>query len=227
MLPILAERQHDVPALRAACDRLLALSSRALLPICAAMALALPALVRAVLGADWAEAGIAAEPLIGLMVLATLMFPSGVAMVARGTTGPALAGNCCMLGLTVLGALLLKPATPLAAAVVWAVAQLAVTPYLLIKAGSSVGSGPLRPLRAGMPVAGTAIGAALAVVLIVRLCGEPGSPLWSGMLRLCLLAALLAPVAGYDSAYGFRVPRSWMRIGVPGRPNVSRNPFTR
>jgi PST family polysaccharide transporter len=229
MLPVLSERQHDSGAMLAACDRLLALSSIALLPLCAAMALTLPRLVHAVLGPGWAEAGIAAGPLVGLMALATLMFPSGVALVARGETGPVLAGNCCMLGLTLLGALVLQPATPLAAVLVWSAAQIAVTPYLLRMAGHAIRATPLRPLRTGVPVLGASIGAALGVLLLLHATGEPASPLWSALLRVALLGALLgaAAAAGYDPAYGFCVPRNWMRIGVPGRPNVSRNPFAR
>ena len=232
MLPILAERQHDPAALRESCDRLLALSSRAMLPVCGAMALTLPALIGWLLGPAWAPSAQAVQPLIGLMVVLSLMFPSGVAVIARGEVRPALLANVATLAATLGAAMLFAPATPLAAALLWVAAQIAVVPYALRIGGRALETGPLRPLRAGVPVLAWTSGAALAVLAAAWLIGEPGSPMGCIILRLALFSAALLPVLaagvpGYESANGLRVPRIWMRIGVPGSSNVSRNPFTR
>jgi PST family polysaccharide transporter len=166
MLPVLAERQHNVAALRAAVDRLLRRTSAAMLPLCGAMALCLPTLVHHLLGPAWSASGAAAEPLIALMAVLMLMFPSGVAVVARGQTGRALAGSVACLLLTLAGVAWLRPSSAVQAVLVWCGAQALVMPYSLWVNGGAVGTGPLRPLRAGLAMAVvTAVGLAVAAAL--------------------------------------------------------------
>ncbi len=150
MLPILSEQQHDRAALLATVDRLLRLSSRLLLPLCAILAVSLVPIVSAVLGPGWAAAGHAALPLVGLMALLGLMFPSGVALVAAGRARQALYAN--LAGLLATGALVLiaRPADPWHAMLVWCGGQMFVSPYAMWMNGRVLGVGPFRPLRAGL-----------------------------------------------------------------------------
>lgn len=150
MLPILAEKQHDRAALLASVDRLLRLSSRLMLPLCAVLAIGLVPTVSLILGPKWAAAGHAALPLVGLMALLTLMFPAGVALVAAGGARQALYANLAGLAATVGLVPVLRPADPWHAVLVWCLAQLFVSPYALWANGRALGVGPLRPLRAGL-----------------------------------------------------------------------------
>jgi len=52
------------------------------MPLCGGMAITLVPVTTLILGPTWQAAGAAAEPLIGLMALLALMFPSGAALVA-------------------------------------------------------------------------------------------------------------------------------------------------
>ncbi len=176
MLPILAEQQHEPAALRATVDRLLGWSSLAMLPLCGALALALPLLVPLVLGPAWLPSGLAAEPLALLMALLSLMFPSGVALVARGRTTPALIGNAAITTATALGALLVTPATPLRATLLWVAMQALVLPYLLWVNGRALDTGPFRPLRAGLPMLLMTLTAAAIGLLVPMGIGIPIAP---------------------------------------------------
>lgn len=186
MLPALAERQGDPAALSDAVDRLTRQSNRLLLPLCGVMALVLPLLAVRLLGPAWAGTGRAAEPLVGLMALLCLMFPSGVATVARGQADRALLGNLACLAYVMAGVVWLRPANAFQAVLVWCGAHLLWMPYALWINGRALNTGPLRPLRAGVAVAvvaGLAFAAALAVP-------DDGSPL-----RLtCRLAVFAAVV---------------------------------
>lgn len=163
-LPVLSERQGDVPALRAACDRLVRLISVVMLPLCGAMALAVRPLTSLMLRDAWTPAGLAAEPLIGLMAMLSLMFPAGVAVVARGQTARALAGNVMCTTATLAGVVLLRPADAPHAVLAWLAAQAAVAPYTLWVNGRALGTGPLRPLGPGLPmIAVTAVGVLAAL----------------------------------------------------------------
>ena len=150
MLPILSEQQHDRAALLATVDRLLRLSSRLLLPLCAVLAVSLVPVVSVVLGPSWATVGHAALPLVGLMALLGLMFPSGVALVAAGGARQALYANLAGLISTSALVLIVRPADPWHAVLVWCGGQLFVSPYALWMNGRVLGVGPLRPLRAGL-----------------------------------------------------------------------------
>ncbi|MGA3400426.1 MAG: oligosaccharide flippase family protein [Acetobacteraceae bacterium] len=190
MLPVLAERQHDAPALRAAADRLLARSSTAMLPLCGVMALCLPPVVGRLLGPAWAPSGLAAEPLIALMAVLMLMFPAGVAVVARGQTGRALAGNVACLLATLAGVAWLRPGSAMQAVLVWCGAQMLVVPYSLWVNGRAVGTGLLRPLRAGLAMAGVTVAGLAAAVAMPADIGPPdGSVLRLG-LRLTVFGAI-------------------------------------
>ena len=150
MLPILSEQQHDRAALLATVDRLLRLSSRLLLPLCAVLAVSLGPVVSVVLGPGWAAAGHAALPLVGLMALLGLMFPSGVALVAAGGARQALYANLAGLVATAALVLIARPADPWHAVLVWCGGQMFVSPYALWMNGRVLGVGPFRPLRAGL-----------------------------------------------------------------------------
>jgi len=150
MLPILSEQQHDRTALLATVDRLLRLSSRLLLPLCAVLAVSLVPVVSVILGPGWAAAGHAALPLVGLMALLGLMFPSGVALVAAGGARQALYANLAGLVATSALVLIARPADPWHAVLVWCGGQTFVSPYALWMNGRVLGVGPLRPLRAGL-----------------------------------------------------------------------------
>ncbi|HUN39667.1 MAG TPA: oligosaccharide flippase family protein [Acetobacteraceae bacterium] len=165
MLPVLAGLQHDEAALRAAVDRLVRQSTAATLPLCGGMALCLPPLVRHVLGPSWTAASQATEPLIALMAVLFMMFPAGVAVVARGQTARALAGHVACLVLTLAGVTLLRPETASQAVLVWCGAQALAAPYLLWVNGRAIGTGPLRPLRGGIAIAVVTLVAMGAAVL--------------------------------------------------------------
>jgi len=170
MLPTLAEHQHDRAALLAAVDRLLARSSLVAIPLCAAMALALPWGVPLLMGRVWAEAGVAAEPLVALTALMALMFPSGVALVAAGQARFTLYANIAGLLATAAGVLLIRPDDPWPAVLVWCGAQIFVTPYALWVNARALGVGPGRPLRAGLRM----LGLGLAGVMAIAWAAHPG-----------------------------------------------------
>jgi O-antigen/teichoic acid export membrane protein len=190
MLPVLSERQRDPAAMRAAVDRLLARSGMVMLPLCGAMALCLPLVVHRLLGPAWSTAALAAEPLIALMAMFMLMFPAGVAVIARGQAVRALAGSVACLLATLAGVVWLRPGNAMQAVLVWCGAQILVTPYSLWVNGRAVGSGPLRPLRAGTAMAAaTAVGLAAAVAMPAW-AGAPDGPLQQVALQLVLFGAI-------------------------------------
>lgn len=191
MLPVLAERQHDIPGLRAAADRLLRRTSTAMLPLCGAMALCLPTVVHDLLGPAWNASGAAAEPLIALMAGLMLMVPAGVAVVARGQAGRALGGSVACLLLTLGGVAWLRPANAMQAVLVWCGAQALVAPYWLWVNGCAVGTGPLRPLRAGLAMAGvTTVGLAVAAALS-WVVGEKAGPVEPVVVRVVAFGAVV------------------------------------
>ncbi|HEY1931901.1 MAG TPA: oligosaccharide flippase family protein [Acetobacteraceae bacterium] len=165
-LPVLSEHQADIPALRAACDRMLRWISLAMLPLCGLMALAVGPFTARVLGRAWMSAGAAAEPLIALMAVLCVMFPAGVAVVARGQIGRAVGGNLACAVTTLAGVAILRPGNATQAALVWVAAQLVVLPYSLWINGRALGTGMLRPLRAALPML-CATGVALAGAITV------------------------------------------------------------
>jgi PST family polysaccharide transporter len=193
MLPVLSECQHDPATLRARVDWLLRRSSLLTMPTCAAMAVLLPATVAVLLGPRWAAAGGAAEPLVGLMALLALMFPSGVALVAVGRARQALYGNLAGLAATAAGVVLLRPADPWQAVLVWCGSQVFVSPLALWLNARVLDVNPLRPLRDGMPMLVVSL-AALAVTLWLTATtgSQPGTiadfALRCGTLAMCATA---------------------------------------
>ena len=204
MLPVLAERQHDPAALRAAVDRLLARSGTVMLPLCGAMALCLPFVVRRLLGPAWSASGVAAEPLIALMAVLVLMFPAGVAVVARGQTGRALAGNVACLVATLAGVAWLRPASPVQAVLVWCGAQMLVAPYSLWVNGRAVGTGPLRPLRAGVAMLAVTVAGLAAAAAMPGLPSAPDGSVFLLGLRLVLFGAVALAVVAVPGWTGSR-----------------------
>jgi O-antigen/teichoic acid export membrane protein len=205
MLPVLAERQHDEAALRAAVDRLVTRSSTVMLPLCGAMALCLPPAVHRLLGPVWSASGLAAEPLIALMAVLMLMFPAGVAVVARGQTGRALAGPVAYMLATLAGVAWLRPGSAMQAVLVWCGAQMLVAPYLLWLNGRAVGTGPLRPLRAGLAMAGMTVAGLAAAATMPWVAPEAAGPVVLALLRLAVFGA----VVGAGLSMRFRVKSGW------------------
>ncbi len=150
MLPALAEHSRDPVAMLARVDLFLRRSAAATMPLCAALAMALPSVVAALFGPVWQPAGIAALPLVGLMALLALMFPSGVALVAAGQAHFTLYANLAGLTATVLFALIARPTDAWGAVMVWCSAQVFVTPYALWTNGRALRVGPLRPLTGAL-----------------------------------------------------------------------------
>jgi O-antigen/teichoic acid export membrane protein len=179
LLPILSEHQHDRAELSRQVDRLLRLSSAVTMPLCGAMALTLVPLTTLILGPTWQQAGMATEPLIGLTVLLALMFPSGSALVAVGQARFTLYANLIGLVATVAFVMLLRPTTPWQAVLIWCGAQAFVSPYSLWVNGRALGVGPLRPMRAGVPMLLiSAVGVGVAMTM------DGGGPLESLVRRL-------------------------------------------
>ena len=188
LLPILSEDQHDRDALLRQVDRLLLLSGTVTLPLCGGLALALVPLTTLLLGPEWHEAGAAAEPLVALTALLSLMFPSGTALIAVGQARFAMFANLAGLAATVGFVLAVRPATPWAAVLVWCGAQLFVSPYSLWVNARALGTGPMRPLRSGVPMALiAAAGVAVAMML-----DAGGGPFGSLIRRLVLFGVVVA-----------------------------------
>jgi O-antigen/teichoic acid export membrane protein len=195
MLPSFAARQHHQDQFCGALNRCLGLTGLVMFPLWGAMALIAGPLVALLLGPEWAASATAALPLIGLACWMSLSFPGGVAAVARGATGYTLVANLAVTALTLGGAVLLRPATPQAAALLWVAAQIAVAPYAVVMSARALRLRPLRPMRAGMRVLGVAAVATAAAFLTASLPGAPGAPLAQIVLRLAVLGAVFLPGA--------------------------------
>ncbi len=166
LLPILSDHQHDDAALLRQVDKLLRFSSIGMMPLCGGLAVVLVPLTTLLLGPAWHAAGVAAEPLALLTVLLALMFPSGVALIAVGQARYSLYANLTGLLATTAFVLLLRPATPWMAVLVWCGAQVFISPYSMWVNARALGVGILRPLRAGVPmlvVSAIAVGATMMV----------------------------------------------------------------
>jgi len=195
MLPLLSERQNDLPALRASVDRCLTWSSLLAFPLCAAMAVAMQPLVETLLGPTWQPSGEAALPLIALTGWLFLAFPAGVAVIARGEPRYALIANVAGTVATVCGVLLIRPANPLHAVLVWLGAQMFVTPYALWAYAHVLRTTPLRLLRAGAPLFAVSLAATVTAFVVPQVIGEPVSSAWLLVARLAIVAAVGIPLA--------------------------------
>lgn len=148
-LPDLSRFQHDKAAMLARVDRLLRGACLLVLPLCAALALGLGPAVALLLGPNWAEAGVAAIPLTGLMAVLTLTFPAGVALIAFGQARFTLYGNLAALVVCLGAVVLLRPDTAWDAVMIWCAGQLAVVPYALAVNARALGVGWWRPVSGG------------------------------------------------------------------------------
>jgi O-antigen/teichoic acid export membrane protein len=193
MLPLLSERQDDLPGLRTALDRCLAWSSLLAFPLCGLMALSVQPFVQILLGPVWQPSGAAALPLIALTAWLFLAFPAGVAVIARGAPRYALIGNIAALTATVLGVMLIRPASPFQAMLVWLGAQLFISPYLLHANAHVLRTRPVRPLRAGGPMLGAMLLASTAAFVLPHAMTEPQSPVSLVALRLLIAVAVGVP----------------------------------
>jgi len=192
MLPDMAQFQGDPVSLRAGVDRWLAGSALVLFPLCGAMLLSVEPLTRLLLGPAWAASGRAALPLIGLAAYLFLVFPAGVAVVARGAPHVALRGNLATALLLAIGVVVLRPASATQAVAIWVAAQALAAPFVLLMGASVLGSGAWRLIRAGLP---TLIAAGIAAVAAFSVSGLPGmkpSPLSMIAGRLLVSAAVYA-----------------------------------
>jgi O-antigen/teichoic acid export membrane protein len=186
LLPILSDYQHDDGALLRQVDKLLRFSSIGMMPLCGGLAVVLVPLTTLLLGPAWHAAGVAAEPLVAVTVLLALMFPSGVALIAVGQARYSLYANLAGLLATTTFVLLLRPATPWMAVLVWCGAQVFVSPYSLWVNARALGVGLLRPLYAGVPmlvVSAIAVGAAMMV--------DAGEPLQAFIQRVAVFATVV------------------------------------
>jgi O-antigen/teichoic acid export membrane protein len=194
MLPMLSERQNNLPGLRAGVDRCLGWSSLAAFPLCGVMALSIQPLVQMLLGPIWRPSGDAALPLIGLSAWLFLAFPAGVAVIARGEPRYTLIANVAGTIGTALGVMLIRPASPMHAVLVWLGAQLLVSPYLLYANARVLRTRPLRMLRAGLPVLAATLLASVAAFMLLHALGEPASPVSLIALRLLIAIVVGAPI---------------------------------
>ena len=124
-------------------------SACVIFPLCVVLAVMLTQVVAVIMGPKWAQAGQAAVPLVGLMALATLMFPSGVALVAVGQARFTLYGNVASMLLGCIGVMVLRPTDPGHAVMIWCASQLAVCPYAMWVNARALGVNMIRPLSGG------------------------------------------------------------------------------
>jgi hypothetical protein len=100
----------------------------------------------------------------------------------------------------------------LQAVLVWLGAQVFVSPYVLWANGRVLGTPPLRPLRAGVPLLAASVVATAAAFALPKAIGEPPTAAWLLALRLAILAFVGIPVALLAAA----------PIGLLRRPLVQR-----
>ncbi len=150
MLPAMAACQHDRGAMLAEVDRWLRRCAAVLLPLCALLGIGLSWIVAALMGPIWAETGRAAMPLVALMAWSTLMFPSGVALIAAGQARFALYANLAGLIASATAVLLLRPTDPWCAVLIWTVSQFLVSPYSLWVNARALRVSMIRPLTGGV-----------------------------------------------------------------------------
>jgi PST family polysaccharide transporter len=189
MLPAMSERQDDLVALQANVDRCALLAGLVMFPIIGAMLVTVRPLVRLVLGPIWEPAAFAAAPLLLLMAWVFLGFAGSVATIARGGARYSMVSQIGVTSATILGVVVLRPATPLAAASVWFAAQLLVNPYMMIKTARIMRAGLFRQYRAGLPALGLACIATCAAMVMSAAIG-PISPIGLMAVRLAIVAVV-------------------------------------
>jgi O-antigen/teichoic acid export membrane protein len=150
MLPALSDHQHDRREMLAQVDRWLRQCVAVMFPLCMVLAIGLTQVVAALMGPAWAAAGQAAVPLVALMAWSTLQFPSGVALIAVGRARLTLYANLAGLICSSAAVLLLRPADPRQAIMIWALSQVLVSPYSLWVNARALGVNIIRPLTGGL-----------------------------------------------------------------------------
>jgi O-antigen/teichoic acid export membrane protein len=146
MLPAVSPHQTNRIAMLDAVDRWLRRGSLAILPLCAALTFGLTHVVNHIMGPAWDASERAALPLVALMALSVLTFPSGVALIAAGGARYALYGNLAALLLTCAGVVILPPGNAWDAVMIWTISQLLVQPYMLHINAKALGVGLFRPI---------------------------------------------------------------------------------
>jgi O-antigen/teichoic acid export membrane protein len=149
MLPAFSQRQHDRQAMLAQVDRWLRRCAAVIFPLCFMLGVGLTQIVALIMGPRWAPTAQAAIPLVGLMAWSALTFPAGVALVAVGQARFALYANLASLVLSTAGVLLIRPADPWQAVMIWTVAQILVSPYTMWVNARALRVPILRPLSGG------------------------------------------------------------------------------
>jgi len=195
MLPELSERQRDPQGQLAAADRYLAAYAGLLFPAFGAVGLLAGPAIAIALGPAWRPAADAAPALVAVAAAGLLTASGGTAAIARGRTQLFLWSNVCGTVLTVVLCLLLRPATPLHAALVWAAAQLATLALMETGIAGALRCSWLRPVQAGLrPIAAAAIATACGL-LLPDLLGAAPSPGLLAVLRLATAVTVYAPAA--------------------------------
>jgi O-antigen/teichoic acid export membrane protein len=194
-LPILSAHQADLARLRLAMRRCLAWTGLAAFPLCGALAVSIEPLVRLLLGPVWQPAAAAALPLVALAAWLFLIFPAGVAVIARSEARYTLIANLASTVALVAGVGLLRPATPLAAGTIWLGAQLMVAPHILRSNARVLQTTLPSLIGAGAPALGLALLATSAALLLPHAFGQPKAPLALIALRLAIGAAIYLPPA--------------------------------
>jgi O-antigen/teichoic acid export membrane protein len=150
MLPALSEHQHDRQAMLVQVDRWVRRCVAVIVPLCLILGVGLTQAVALLMGSGWAATGQAAVPLVALMAWSALTFPSGVALVALGQVKFTLYANLAALIASSAGVLLLRPANPWEAVMIWTVSQFLVSPYSLWVNARALRVNMLRPLTGGI-----------------------------------------------------------------------------
>ena len=150
MLPALSKHQHDRAGMLLQVDRWLCRTACVVVPLCVVLTILLTQVVAVAMGPDWTQAGQAAVPLVGLMALSALMFPSGVALIAVGQARLTLYGNLGALATGCIGVMVFRPADPWHAVMIWTVSQLVVCPYAMWANARALGVPLMRPLSGGL-----------------------------------------------------------------------------
>ncbi len=149
MLPRFAQHQHDRRAMLALVDCWLRWCAGAILPLCLLLGITLTWIVSLVMGPRWAASGQGAIPLVALMAWSTLIFPSGVAIVAVGQVRFTLYANLASLVLSAAGVVLMRPTDPWQAVMIWTLSQVLVSPYTMWVNARALRVSILRPISGG------------------------------------------------------------------------------
>ena len=115
--------------------------------------------------------------------------------MARGEARYTLIANVAGTLATLAGVLLVRPATPVQAVLVWFGAQVFVSPYVLCANARVLGTSPLRPLRDGVAALAVGLLATAAAFAVPAAIGAPEAYVRLLAFRLAIVAAVCAPFA--------------------------------